>query len=87
MEYFFFNRLQLSEVLIKDRHNDTLIYTPEVNIGIRGLNFRNNSMTFGKINVSSPVVAFITDSTGEMNLSWYLDLLLNRTDTVRKTEK
>ncbi len=84
MEYFFFNRLRLNDVLIKDRHDDTLIYAPKLNIGIRNLNFRNRSMTFGKITVSSPVVAFITDTTGEMNLSWYLDILLNREDTVVK---
>ncbi len=71
-------------MLIKDRNDDTLVYAPSINIGIRDFNFRNKSMIFGKITVSSPVVAFITDTTGEMNLIWYLDMLLGREDTVQK---
>ena len=86
MEYYFFNRLQLNEVLIKDRHDDTLIYAPKITIGIRSLNLRSRSMTFGKIIVTYPVVAFITDTTGEMNLSWYLDNLRNREDTVKNVK-
>ena len=31
-----------------------------------------------------PVIAFITDSAGVMNLTWYLDLIKNPADTIKK---
>jgi hypothetical protein len=84
MDYYFFNRLKLQEVLIKDRHGDTLIYSPHITVGVKSLNFRKRYLTFGKITAEKPVFALITDTTGEMNLSWYLDLLTNRQDSLNK---
>ena len=34
IEYHLFNRLKVTEVLIKDKYNDTLIYVPEASINI-----------------------------------------------------
>ncbi len=84
MDYHFFNRLNLQDVLIKDRHGDTLIFSPGINVRVKNLNLRNRYLTFGKITIEKPVVALITDTTGEMNLSWYLDLITNREDTLTK---
>jgi TamB, inner membrane protein subunit of TAM complex len=75
VRFSFFNKLEFAEVLIKDQHNDTLLYAPEVVIGIRQLNRKNNSIRLGKVVVIKPVVGFITDSTGLMNLTWYLNLI------------
>ncbi|MCU0461968.1 MAG: translocation/assembly module TamB [Bacteroidales bacterium] len=77
MEYHLFNRLNLNDVLIKDKHNDTLFYIPEATIGIRDIDLKTGSLTFGKVTVTRPVVSFITDTTGEMSLSWYIDMLRN----------
>lgn len=84
MDYHFFNRLSLQEVLIRDRHGDTLIYSPRINVGVKNLNFSKRYLNFGKITISRPVVALITDTAGVMNLSWYIDLLTNREDTIDK---
>ncbi|MCX6334645.1 MAG: translocation/assembly module TamB domain-containing protein [Bacteroidia bacterium] len=84
IDYLFFNRLSLNEILIKDKNDDTLIYAPKASIGIKHIDLRNKSLTFGKVTVTSPVVAFITDTTGEMNLTWYLDKMRNQEDTIKK---
>ena len=84
LDYHFFNMLDIKGLIIRDRHDDTLVYAPKITIGIRNLSLRNKSMTFGRITVDRPVVAFITDSTGEMNLSWYLDLMRNPKDSLKK---
>ncbi len=74
-EYAFFNKLILENVLIKDRNNDTLLYSGKVSAGIRKLDLRNNNIRFGKVRFDRPMVALITDTTGLMNLNWYLDML------------
>jgi hypothetical protein len=84
IEYTFFNRLNLNDILIKDRNDDTLIYSQNAKIGIKKLDLRNKTVTLGHVTLDNPVVAFITDSTGEMNLLWYLNLMKNPGDTLKK---
>ena len=74
IEYKFFNKLSLNDILIKDKNNDTLFYSKEIKVGIRRMNFKNKSFRLGKVSLIKPVMAFITDSTGLMNLTWYLNL-------------
>ena len=75
IDYIFFNKLTIYDLLIKDKNYDTLIYSQKVNLGIRKIDFRNRSFKLGKVTLEKPVVAFITDTTGVMNLTWYLDML------------
>ena len=77
VEYFFFNRFTLDNVLIKDKNNDTLFFIPKATISIKDMDFKNKELSLGKVTVIKPVVAFISDSTGEMNLMWYIDMLRN----------
>jgi|WetSurMetagenome_2_1015567.scaffolds.fasta_scaffold00001_57 hypothetical protein len=84
MEYLFFNRLNLNEVLIRDRNNDTMIYIPEATLSIRSIDIKRKSYTLGQVIITNPTVSFITDTSGIMNMSWYLDLLQNPGDTSRK---
>lgn len=83
-EYSFFNKLVLSDVLIKDQNNDTLIYSRKINAGIRRLDFRNNVFKLGRVEVSGPSVALITDTSGLMNLTWYLRMLSSGDTTGKK---
>jgi len=83
-ELIFFNKMALYEVLIKDRNNDTLIFTPQLSAAIRKIDFRKNVFHFGKVDLIRPVIGFITDTTGSMNLIWYLDLLRNSNGTTGK---
>ena len=85
IEYRFFNKLSISDLLIKDRNNDTLIYSWKVMLGIKRLDFKKKSFRLGRVSLIKPVIAFITDSSGMMNLTWYLNLLKNPSDTIKKT--
>jgi hypothetical protein len=73
VEYAYFNRIILDDILIKDRNNDTLLYSERVSASIRHLNFRKGTVRLGKVKITKPVVQLITDSTGSSNLAWYLD--------------
>jgi hypothetical protein len=84
IEYKFFNKLSVNNILIKDKNNDTLLYSKEITVGIRRMNFKNKSFRLGKVSLINPVVTLITDSTGQMNLTWYLDLFKNPADTTKK---
>ena len=84
IKYKFFNSLIISDLLIKDQNNDTLLYSPGVTTGIKRLDFRNMSFRLGRVTLIKPVVKFITDSTGMMNLTWYLNKIKNPQDTTTK---
>jgi hypothetical protein len=83
--YRFFNKLTLNDILIKDNHNDTLIYSRELSAIIKRIDLKNKITRLGKVTVIEPYIALISDSTGLMNLTWYLDLLKNSSDTAKKT--
>jgi len=82
--YRFFTKLTLNDVLIKDNHNDTMLYSRELSAIIKGINLKNKTTRLGKVTLIEPYIALISDSTGLMNLTWYLDLLKNSSDTVKK---
>ena len=84
VEYEFFDRLILNDILIKDQNNDTMIYAQRAITGIRKFHIRNNIIKFGKIYLIKPELALITDSTGLMNLNWYLDKLKSTSDSLKK---
>ena len=86
IEYKFFNKLSASDILIKDKNNDTLIYSRNATIRFRKIDFKNRSFRLGRVTLIKPVVAFITDSSGLMNLTWFLDFLRNTADTTNKTK-
>lgn len=85
LDYEFFNKLALNDILFKDRNNDTLLYTSKLTAGIRAVKFKSRDLSFGKVTLEDPVFALITDSAGQMNLTWYLrELKKNKEDTVTK---
>ncbi len=84
IEYRFFNRLVINDVLIKDKNNDTLLFSQKITAGIKRIDFRNRSFRLGRVVLMKPEVAFITDTTGLSNISWYINLLRNPADTLKK---
>ena len=81
VKFRFFNRLSINDLLIKDLNYDTLIYTPSITAGLRRLDRKKGIIRLSNIVTTKPVIAFITDSTGTMNLSWYLDMFKKPRDT------
>ncbi|MCX6325406.1 MAG: translocation/assembly module TamB domain-containing protein [Bacteroidia bacterium] len=86
VEYKFFNRLIIDDILIKDKNKDTLIFSQKVTIGIRRIDIRNKSFRLGRVTLIKPVLKFITDSTGIMNLTSYMDLFKNPSDSTKKSK-
>lgn len=86
MEFKFFNKLSLNDVIIKDQNDDTMLYSQRVSVDIKHLDLKSNSITLGHITAENPVVALITDSTGVMNLTWYLDMMKKGEDTLKKSK-
>ncbi|MCJ7447828.1 MAG: translocation/assembly module TamB [Bacteroidales bacterium] len=86
IHFSFFNKLNINDILIKDKNDDTLIYSQFLSAGIRRINFKNKKVSLGKVIMIKPFVALITDTSGVLNLSWYLDLIRTPEDTLKKTE-
>ena len=84
VDFAYLNRIILEDVLIKDNNSDTLIYARKVNAGIRELSPKKNIIRLGRVHITDPLFALITDSSGTSNLNWYLDKLSSdSTDTTK----
>jgi hypothetical protein len=75
VSYTYFNKLIVYDLLIMDQNNDTLLATQQLSLKIREFNPASNRYKFGKIDIYQPDFRMITDTTGMLNLRWYLDLL------------
>ena len=84
-EYKFFNNVSFHRILIKDKNSDTLLYTNAITAGIRRLDFKNKIFRLGKVTLTKPVIGLVTDSAGQMNLTWLLSQLKSSGDTTKKT--
>ena len=85
LEFSFFNKLTISDLLITDVNKDTMIYSKQVVVGIRKLDFRNKIIKLGQAELIEPSFALITDTSGVMNLKWYLNLLGSSEKTGKKS--
>ncbi|MGB8489620.1 MAG: hypothetical protein WCE64_01035, partial [Bacteroidales bacterium] len=74
VDYSFFNKLSLNDVLIKDPYNDTLLYSKKIVAGIRRLDLRKKIIRLGQVELTQPYFAMITDTSGLSNLKWYMNL-------------
>lgn len=81
MNFSFINKLEITNILIIDPHKDTLLSAPYVKIGIRQIGLRTNTFKFGKVVVIKPVLGLITDSSGMMNLTWFLNQIQQSEDS------
>jgi len=81
IDYRFFNKLSLEDILVRDQHNDTLFYTSGIVAGIRRFDINRKILRLGKVSIVRPVVGLVTDSTGLLNLDYYLNQLNNPADT------
>ncbi|HRT89173.1 MAG TPA: hypothetical protein P5257_03555, partial [Bacteroidales bacterium] len=75
VSFNFFNRISAREIMIADRNKDTLLYVPYFQASIHKIDLSGGRIKLGRAVASSPVFALITDSTGLLNLRWYLDFL------------
>ncbi|MFN2380537.1 MAG: translocation/assembly module TamB domain-containing protein [Bacteroidales bacterium] len=71
----FFNRINVQNVLIFDLSGDTLLYSSEITVGLRGISNRDRSLRLGRIIADNPVIGLRTDSAGNLNAMHYLSML------------
>ena len=83
VKFSLFNKLAITDLLILDLNKDTLFYSSETVIGLRKIDIKNNIFRIGKIEVNDPVIKFMTDSTGVMNLTAFTAMLKNPSDTIQ----
>jgi hypothetical protein len=88
IEYEFFNKLAIDDLLFKDRNNDTLLYARKFTAGIKRSSIKNRNFRFGRVELENPVFALVTDTAGQMNLTWYLqELKKDKPDTIKAGAK
>lgn len=83
VEFIFFNRLSLSDVVIRDHQLDTLLYLPKVSGQLNQLDRKNRILDIEKVHIHQPKIYFKPDSTGRLNLLYITDQL-RRKDTTKK---
>ncbi len=86
IDYSFFNKLRINDLLIKDQNNDTLAYSKKISAGFRRLDFRNKVIRLGQVEIENPSIALITDTSGMMNLTWLINLLGSSEKTGKKSK-
>ena len=87
VKYSIPNKLTLNDLLILDQNNDTLVYSPLVSIGLRKLDLKNSNFGLGKVEINEPVIKFITDTTGVMNVNYYLSMFSKTNDSTTATAR
>ncbi|MBG0858861.1 MAG: translocation/assembly module TamB domain-containing protein [Bacteroidales bacterium] len=86
VKFSFPNKLNMNDILIKDRNSDTLIHCQSLTAGIRRINLNESRIALGKVVAVKPYFALITDTSGILNLNWYLDLIRKPRDTAKTAQ-
>lgn len=86
IHFSYFNRISVSDLLIRDFSSDTLIYSPRVNAGIRKIKKKERLLHLGRINVEAPVIKIKPDSAGDLNILYYLDFIIPE-DTAKRNRE
>lgn len=72
------NRVKVENFLVLDQSHDTLIYSSDITVGIRGILRRDKSLRLGRIIANNPIIGLRPDSSGNLNVMHYLSILAPR---------
>lgn len=75
VNYSFFKKIVLDNLLIKDQNKDTLLAVRRVNLRIRDIKTSQNRYSFGRVELTEPDFRMITDTSGVMNLTLLINTL------------
>jgi hypothetical protein len=75
VNFRFFNKLTMRDVLVLDNNSDTLMYAGEAEAGLRRVGIGRKIIHLTKVSVRDPVFKIVTDTTGISNLNFYLSRL------------
>ncbi len=76
IHFSYFKRIRVNDLLIRDFSSDTLIYSPFVSAGIRKIKKKDRLLRLGRINVEEPIIKIKPDSSGDLNILYYLDFIV-----------
>src|SRR5690606_819185 len=75
VDFVFFNKLELNNVLLAGPENDTIFYTKLVSAKIDTLNIRNHKITFSELSFLENQISISRDYSNRFNFSFILDSL------------
>ena len=81
VDFTFFNKFLLSDLLILDHNSDTLLFASKLNIGLKGIPKDRKKINLTRVSIYEPVFKIITDTNSVNNLSRYLAILLNKKES------
>ena len=76
IHFSYFKRIRVNDLLIRDFSSDTLIYSPSVSAGIRKIKKKDRLLRLGRINVEEPIIKIKPDTSGDLNILYYLDFII-----------
>lgn len=85
IRFTFFNKIEVTKLLIKDNTSDTLLYSPLVKAGIRKISRKDRDIRLGKVDIDSPVIKLRPDTNDILNLQRFAMLLVNQ-DTAKRNK-
>lgn len=85
VEFSFFKKVLLSDLLIIDHNSDTLLFASKINIGLKGIPNDRKIIKLTRVSIYEPVFKIITDTNSVNNLSRYLALLLTKKEVKDST--
>jgi len=86
--YTFLNKIVLNDVLFEDHNGDTLLTVRKLDLRLREFNPSGRVFRFGRADLYEPDFRLITDTSGVMNLSRYIDAIRSNKpgDTTKNLE-
>ena len=86
--YTIFNKIVLNDVLFEDHNGDTLLAVRKLDLRLREFNPSGKVFRFGRAELYEPDFRMITDTSGVMNLSRYIDAIKSNKagDTTKSVE-
>jgi len=83
IRFTFFNKIEVSDLLLKDNTADTMLYAPKVKAGIRKIKPKQRLISLGKIEMDHPVIKLQPDTNNVLNLAYLMQLLAKKDTTKR----
>jgi len=83
VHFTFFNKIEVTDLLVRDNTADTMLYSAKVRVGIRNIKRKERRINLGRIEINKPVIKLQPDTNNVLNLV-SLTQLLAKEDTTKK---
>ena len=83
VDLILFNRVVMKNVLLKDQHQDTLLYSPNMVATLRTISRSSRKMEISRLKFKNSTVRLATDTSNVLNLKFIVDALQVPPDSMR----